>query len=122
MKHKTTKRLISVILAIALMAGMMPAFTFTVFAGHRCPNCEEWIDGSPYCEYCNECDECCELCLECGICSDCSGYEICPGCSDDEGGNICEGCAEDKGYHCPGCFGCYRITEQIGRASCRERV
>ena len=112
MKHKTTKRLMSVILAVALMAGMMPAFTFTVFAGHRCPNCEEWIDGSPYCEYCNECDQCCELCIECGICSDCSGYEICPGCSDDEGGNICEGCAEDKGYHCPGCFGCYRITEQ----------
>ena len=90
------KRALSVLLVLALVVGIMPLSTFTVYAGHRCPNCEEWIDGSPYCEYCNECDECCELCLECGICSDCSGYEICPGCSDDEGGCYGDGAKNNK--------------------------
>lgn len=101
------------------MLGLIPATTLTVHAGHRCENCDEWIDGSPYCEQCYECAECCELCLECGVCSDCSGWEICDECGDN--GNICVDCALDKGYHCPDCYECYMKNslwcDQCGRCS-----
>ena len=106
MKHNISKKLISALLALVMVVGMIPVTTLTVFAAHRCPDCEDWIDGSPYCDECYKCDACVDLCLECGKCSDCSGNEICDGCSD-EFGKICVECAKEKGYHCPDCEGCY---------------
>ena len=110
MKRAWVKRLFSTLLALVMVVGLIPATALPVFAGHRCENCDEWIDGSPYCEYCYECAECCELCLECGICSDCSGWEICgEGCG--ENGPICVDCALDQGRHCPDCYECYLKTQ-----------
>lgn len=106
MKHRTIKRLCSILLTVAMVITLIPLSSFTVFAGHRCPNCDEWIDGSPYCEDCYECDECCDLCYECGKCTECSGNDLCAACSEDEG-NICVECAIDKGRHCPNCDDCY---------------
>ena len=110
------KRLLSILSVLTLLMGLMPLAALPVYAGHVCPNCDEWIDGSPYCEYCYECAECCELCLECGICADCSGWEICgENCGDD--GPICVDCAIDKGYHCPDCYECY-LKELLWCDSC----
>ena len=109
MKRSFSRRMLGVLLALVMVIGMIPATTLTVHAGHRCPDCDDWIDGSPYCEDCYECAECCKLCLECGKCSDCSGWEICDqNCGDDD---ICVDCALDKGYHCPDCYDCYLETQ-----------
>ena len=119
MKRSFSRRMLGVLLALVMVIGMIPATTLTVHAGHRCPDCDDWIDGSPYCEDCYECAECCKLCLECGKCSDCSGWEICDhNCGDDD---ICVDCALDKGYHCPDCYDCYLKNlvwcEECGRCS-----
>ena len=120
MKCSITKRIMSILPALVLLIGMLPTFTLTAFAGHRCPNCDDWIDGSPYCEYCYECAECCEFCYECGICSDCSGWDICKNnCG--ENGDICVDCALDQGRHCPDCYECYLDNrtwcDECGRCS-----
>ncbi len=107
MRKNVYKRIAGILLVLVVVLGMIPAPTLKVHAGHVCPDCEEWIDGSPYCDECYRCDECIELCLECGKCTDCTGSEICSGCSDEESGNMCKECTIDKGSHCPGCDACY---------------
>lgn len=111
MKRKLSKQIFSVLLALVMIVTMLPAFPHTAYAGHTCPECEEWIDGSPYCSECYACDECVELCYECGKCTDCTGAEICEGCSDEESGNMCTDCSKEKGAHCPDCDTCYFITQ-----------
>jgi len=102
------KRIISVMLVLVMLMGIIPISSPIVRAGHICPECEEWIDGSPYCSECYVCDACNKLCIECGVCESCSGNEICDGCSDFEvGDSICEECAIDRGSHCPNCNECY---------------
>ncbi len=108
MKNTNVRKIIGVLLAVVLLFGTLPASGFTAFAGHKCPDCEDWIDGSPYCEECYKCDACVDLCIECGKCTDCTGSEICDGCSNEEiGDNMCLECAIDKGTHCPDCDQCY---------------
>ena len=93
---------------LVMVIGMIPPSVLTVHAAHRCPECEDWIDGSPYCSECYVCDACHKLCIECGVCEDCSGNEICDGCSDFEvGDSICTECAIARGSHCPQCDECY---------------
>ena len=108
---KQRRKIISLILALVMIVTMLPAFPHTAYAGHTCPECEEWIDGSPYCSECYACDECVELCYECGKCTDCTGAEICEGCSDEESGNMCTDCSKEKGAHCPDCETCYFIIQ-----------
>jgi len=110
MKYKILKRIISMLLAFITVICMLPATAVPVFAGHTCGECNEWIDGSPYCSECFACDECVELCLECGKCTGCTGAEICDGCSDEESGNMCTDCSTEKGAHCPECDTCYFIA------------
>ncbi|MBQ7835857.1 MAG: hypothetical protein IJ389_01235 [Clostridia bacterium] len=111
MKCKASKRLLSALLVLAMMIGMLPATVLTSSAAHRCPDCEDLIDGSPYCEECYKCDACVDLCIECGKCTDCSGSEICDGCSNEEiGDNMCLECAIEKGTHCPDCETCYFVV------------
>ncbi len=108
MKSKNLKRILSALLTLVMIVGAIPSSVITVFAGHTCPDCNDWIDGSPYCEECYKCDACVDLCIECGKCTDCSGSEICDGCSDEEiGDKMCLECAYDRGTHCPDCEGCY---------------
>ncbi len=112
MKYGNARRVWSVILALVMALSTVPLSAPTAHAAHRCPDCGDLIDGSPYCEDCYECDACCELCIECGKCSECSGSEICDNCSTEEiGDTICEECAKEKGQHCPGCEGCYYETQ-----------
>lgn len=108
MKIKLSKRIISALLTLIMIAGTLPTSVPTVHAGHTCGECGEWIDGSPYCSECYACDECVELCLECGKCTGCTGSDICEGCSDD---NICWDCAIDKDMHCSNCESCYGIVQ-----------
>ena len=108
---QSTKRIVSILLALVVVVGMIPITTLTVFAGHTCGECNEWIDGSPYCSECYACDQCVELCLECGKCVECTGAEICDGCSGEESGNMCTDCSSEKGAHCPECDTCYYIAE-----------
>ncbi len=120
MKHQTSRKWISILLIAVLFISMVPAAMPIAHAGHTCPDCGEWIDGSPYCEDCYKCTECCALCLECGKCAECSGWEICEDCSDDNGDTICTDCAIDKGSHCPDCYECYYIRlwcDECGRCS-----
>ena len=125
---KKFSKILSMLLALALIVGMIPTMSLTVFAAHRCPDCEDLIDGSPYCEECYKCDACVDLCIECGKCTDCSGSEICDGCSDEESGsNMCLECAYDKGTHCPDCESCYYVVgewcEECGRCNdCIEEI
>lgn len=107
MRIKKTERAISLLLAIIMLLGMIPMSALPVSAAHRCPDCGDLIDGSPYCDECYRCDVCIDLCLECGTCTECSGSEICEGCSGEESGKMCEPCAIEKGTHCPGCDTCY---------------
>ncbi len=106
MKTKSFKRFLSAILTLIMIIGSMPLSLFTVHAGHICPGCDDWIDGSPYCDECYQCDSCVGLCLECGKCNEC-GNELCDRCSDEESGGMCVECAKDKGAHCPECERCY---------------
>ena len=111
MKQNVSKRIFSTLLALVMLIGLIPASTLVVSAAHRCPDCEDLIDGSPYCEECYKCDACVDLCIECGKCTDCSGSEICDGCSSEESGdNMCWECALDKGTHCPDCEACYYVV------------
>lgn len=113
MKHKVSKQFLSALLAFVMIVGLIPATTLTVFAAHRCPDCDDLIDGSPYCSECYKCDACVDLCIECGVCTDCSGSEICSGCSDEEiGSNMCLECAYEKGTHCPSCEACFFSVQQ----------
>ena len=108
MKSKIPKRILSSLLALIMIISVMPISNMTVFAAHKCPDCQDLIDGSPYCSECYKCDACVELCIECGVCTDCSGSEICDGCSNEEiGDNMCLECAIEKGTHCPDCDQCY---------------
>ena len=110
MKH-ICRQLFGTLLALVMLVGMLPLAALPVFAAHRCPDCEDLIDGSPYCEECYKCDACVDLCIECGKCTDCSGSEICDGCSGEEiGDNMCWECALDKGTHCPDCEACYYVV------------
>lgn len=111
MKGTITQKIVSILLALVLFLGMIPFYAMTVYAGHTCPDCLDWIDGSPYCSECYKCEECIELCLQCGKCTDCTGAEICDGCSDEESGNMCTDCSEEKGTHCPECGTCYFIAQ-----------
>ncbi len=119
MEHSSIKRIGSLLLALVMLVGMIPLSALTVLAAHRCPDCEDLIDGSPYCDECYKCDVCVDLCLECGKCTDCSGSEICDGCSDEQSGKMCIECAFDKGTHCPDCEQCYFVVgewcEECGR-------
>ncbi|MBR5473498.1 MAG: hypothetical protein IKU82_05880, partial [Clostridia bacterium] len=120
MKCKISKKILSMLLAVMIIIGTVPMSVLTVFAAHRCPDCQDLIDGSPYCSECYKCDACVELCIECGVCTDCSGSEICDNCSDEEiGGKMCLECALDKGTHCPDCETCYFVVggwcEECGR-------
>jgi len=108
MKTGVSKRILSALLTLVVLVGLIPVSALPVLAGHSCPDCQEWIDGSPYCEECYACDECVDLCIECGKCTGCTGSEICDGCSNEEiGDNMCLECAIDKGTHCPDCEQCY---------------
>lgn len=107
MQYRGRYKIVALLLTFAMLLGMAPSVALVSFAGHTCPDCEEWIDGSPYCDECFACDECVELCLECGKCTGCTGAEICNGCSDEESGPICTDCTESKGSHCPECDACY---------------
>ena len=125
MKKRTLQKFLSALLALVMVTGLVPLSALKVYAGHKCPDCEDWIDGSPYCEDCYKCDTCVELCLECGKCDECSGNEICDGCSDEESGKMCVECAKEKGSHCPECEGCYfgieNWCEECGKCSdCAE--
>ena len=57
MKRKVSKQFLSALLALVMVIGLIPASVLTVYAGHSCPECQEWIDGSPYCSECFACDE-----------------------------------------------------------------
>ncbi len=85
---KKWKKGLSLLLAFAMLIGLVPAFELPVFAGHTCGDCQERIDGSPYCSECFACDECVELCYQCGKCTGCSGADIFDGCTSEEGSNI----------------------------------
>ena len=111
MKNNVLKRIMSALLVLVMTISVIPMVAPTVYAGHTCPDCQDWIDGSPYCSECYVCDECNKLCIECGVCEECSGNEICDGCSDYEiGDTICSECAIDRGSHCPNCNECYFET------------
>ena len=105
MKHKGIHKVLGVLLTVMLAVGMIPASTLTAFAAHKCPDCEEIIDGSPYCDDCYKCEECVDLCLECGKCENCSPH--CEYCSEELGNIICNDCAIEQGLHCPQCSECY---------------
>ena len=108
MTHERSRKFMSALLALILLIGVIPIATPTAHAAHRCPECDNLIDGSPYCSECYVCDACNPLCMECGVCTECSGNEICSGCSDEDvGATICVECAVEKGSHCPDCDGCY---------------
>lgn len=111
MKHKVSKQILSTLLALVMVIGLIPASVLTVHAAHTCPECQEWIDGSPYCSECYACDECVEMCYQCGKCTGCTGSDICDGCTSEEGSNMCIDCAEEKGAHCPNCGTCYYVAE-----------
>ena len=112
MKKRTFKKVMSLLLVLLMIVGMIPMSSLTVLAGHMCPDCQDWIDGSPYCDECYKCDACVDLCIECGKCTDCSGSEICDGCSTEEiGDNVCLECAFEMGAHCTGCDQCYYIVQ-----------
>ena len=111
MKRKVSKQFLSALLALVMVIGLIPASVLTVYAGHSCPDCQEWIDGSPYCSECFACDECVEMCYQCGKCTGCTGSDICDGCTSEEGSNMCIDCAEEKGTHCPNCGTCYYIVQ-----------
>ncbi|MBE6758241.1 MAG: hypothetical protein E7552_06835 [Ruminococcaceae bacterium] len=110
MKNKSFRKTVSMLLALVMLVGVMPTGVLPVLAGHPCPDCQDWIDGSPYCDECYACDQCIELCLECGKCTGCTGADICEGCSDEESGPMCTECTVSKGSHCPGCDACYFAT------------
>lgn len=46
------KRSICAILVFVMLMGIAPIYAPTVRAGHPCPGCDEWIDGTPYCSEC----------------------------------------------------------------------
>ena len=122
MKYNATKRILSAILALVIIIGFIPLSAPVVRAAHICPDCQDLIDGSPYCSECYKCDACVGLCIECGVCDDCSGSEICDGCSTEEiGDNICLECAYEKGTHCTDCETCYFVSgdwcEECGRCT-----
>ncbi len=100
------KRSICAILVFVMLMGISPIYAPTVRAGHPCPGCDEWIDGSPYCSECYTCSECAELCLQCGKCTGCSGSDLCDTCTSEDGGT-CIDCANEKEQHCPECDNCY---------------
>ena len=113
MKTKIWRRIFGTLLALTLVIGLIPMGALEAHAAHRCPDCEDLIDGSPYCSECYKCDACVNLCIECGVCTDCSGSEICDGCSTEEiGDNMCLECAFEKGTHCTGCDQCYFVVQQ----------
>ena len=112
MKTKIWRRIFGMLLALTLVIGLIPMGALEAHAAHRCPDCEDLIDGSPYCSECYKCDACVELCIECGVCTDCSGSEICDSCSTEEtGDNMCLECAYEKGTHCSGCDQCYFVVQ-----------
>ena len=111
MKRKVSKQFLSALLTFVMIVGLIPASVLTVHAGHTCPECQEWIDGSPYCSECYACDECVEMCYQCGKCTGCTGSDICDGCTSEEGSNMCIDCAEGKGAHCPNCGTCYYVVQ-----------
>ena len=111
MKRKVSKQFLSALLTFMMIVGLIPASVLTVHAGHTCPECQEWIDGSPYCSECYACDECVEMCYQCGKCTGCTGSDICDGCTSEEGSNMCIDCAEEKGAHCPNCGTCYYVVQ-----------
>ncbi len=105
---KFFKKALCLLLSLVTLTAMIPTSILHIHAGHKCPGCDDWIDGSPYCSECYQCDACIDLCIECGVCTECSGSEICDGCSEEEiGSNMCLECAFEKGTHCPSCEACY---------------
>lgn len=126
MMTKCFRSITGVLLAFVMILGVLPISMLTARAGHTCGDCNEWIDGSPYCSECYECAECCDLCIQCGVCTECSGSDICEGCSNEDiGDTICIECALDKGQHCSNCDECYFTThswcEECGKCeSCTE--
>ncbi len=112
MKNTLYHRILSALLALVFVLCLFPACALPVFAGHFCPDCQDWIDGSPYCQDCYKCNDCVDLCIECGSCTDCTGNDICDGCSNEEiGDTVCEPCAVERGSHCPDCEECYYVSQ-----------
>ena len=64
MKHTATKRILSMLLTVVMVMGLIPSAMIPAHAGHTCSECQEWIDGSPYCSEFYACEECVELCIE----------------------------------------------------------
>ena len=111
MKRNSSKNFLTILLALVMAISIMPLPEMHVHAGHTCPDCNEWIDGEPYCSECYQCKDCVDLCIQCGVCTGCSGSEICDGCSnEDTGDTMCVDCGIDKGSHCPDCDSCYLAT------------
>ena len=66
MKHKVAKQCLSALLAFVMIVGLIPSSVLTVYAAHTCPECQEWIDGSPYCSECFALtdEELCPICRD----------------------------------------------------------
>ena len=72
-KPTMPRKLLSMLLTLVMLFGMIPLSALTVYAGHTCDGCGDWIDGEPYCSECYQCMDCNYLCLECGVC-----LKVCP--------------------------------------------
>ena len=76
MKRNSSKNFLTILLALVMAISIMPLPEMHVHAGHTCPDCNEWIDGEPYCSECYQCKDCVDLCIQCGVCTGCSGSDL----------------------------------------------
>ena len=102
--------------AIALFAATIGILYFLpdVRAGHRCPECDEWIDTEEYCHMCYVCESCSsDFCDECMHCKDCvDGIGDLPGHCPDCGGCMMEDLGSiNEGEYCPSCGTCYECAD-----------
>ena len=101
----TFKRVISILLAIAMALSLVPITAQTDAQGDECCDC--CIHGS-----CGDCIECIERCSDCGDCGCC--YPLCDDCGGCAGYSCCGcACANDCGETedlCPNCGYCQQCN------------
>ena len=111
MKAKTKLfRLLSMLLAIVMVLGLLPAMSITAFAGdyedgESCPYCGSYNWGDWKCDGCGGCsaDSGRTSCYEEHHCQDCGkclwdADEYCESCL------TCWDCAKEDGTHCEACY------------------
>ena len=114
------RRILSFIMALVLLAGLMPAEHVHAEDEHRCPDCDTyWGDNSvDHCQYCGRCEDCCDICYACGeICTDChqedfmigeGEYFPCPDCG------YCKADGREYCLECGRCADCVDLCEACG--------